>query len=170
MDNKRLRLALHGEHKIKRKALEAAQAELIAMKSAVPAVDEKIKTAHHAVLTADKARKAAEGSVSRLKEKVSDLKQQVRFRNRPHGGAGRSCDAFEAQVGSGVQVGVHQQLAAKRIDQAAACQARIEKAVARLKQLKSELASPMTGQITSKDREDLKKLQVRTRDAENLLC
>lgn len=57
---------------------------------------------------------------------------------------------------------MHRRLAAKRVDQASACEARIEKATARLKQLLAELASPMAGQITSKDREDLKKLQVQT--------
>eukprot|EP00892_Ulva_mutabilis_P006487 jgi/Ulvmu1/420/UM001_0427.1 len=134
VDNKRLRLALHGEHKVKRKALEAVRAELVSMKSAVPLLDDRIKTAHHAVLTTDKARKAADGAVVRLKEKLSHLKQQVEE---------------------------HRQLASKRVDQAAACQARVDKAVARLKQLKSELASPMAGGITAKDREDLKLLQQR---------
>ena len=79
VDNKKLRLALHGEHKIRRKALEAARAELVAMKSAVPALDDKIKTAQHAVLTSDKARKAAEGSVSRVKERLSHVQEQVRL-------------------------------------------------------------------------------------------
>lgn len=61
-----------------------------------------------------------------------------------------------------VQVELNRQVSTKRAEQAAACQARIEKVTARLQQLEAELASPMAGQITSKDRENLKVLQVRS--------
>lgn len=79
MDNRRLRLALHAEHKAKRQAVQAVKDELVALQRAVPKIAEKLKTAQHAVLTADKARKAAEGAASRVKEKLSHLNRQVCF-------------------------------------------------------------------------------------------
>lgn len=79
MDNRRLRLALHAEHKAKRQAVQAVQTELVALQRAVPKIAERLKTAQHAVLTADKARKAAEGVASRVKETLSHLNSQVCF-------------------------------------------------------------------------------------------
>lgn len=79
VDNRKLRLALHAEHKAKRQALQALQSELLSIQVDVPKIDEKIKTAQHTVLTADKARKAAEGAVSRVKEKLAYITRQVCF-------------------------------------------------------------------------------------------
>lgn len=59
-----------------------------------------------------------------------------------------------------MQVEGNRQLAGKREEASSSCQARIERGQIKLKQLEAELATPMAGQATAKDRETLRILQV----------